>query len=94
MVVVILLKFTITNVVGIVFTYEVELFEVPENSGVKLPKAVDVHLPAHRVDVEDKLLGLRVILVERSSCADKLIEVYCLLSLKVDVVENLGCFFS
>ena len=90
MVVVVLSELGLAGVRGVVLVDEVELAEVAEDGGVELGEAVAVELPALRVDVEDELPGLCVVLVEGGGSADELVEVDGLLPLEVDVVEDLG----
>ena len=86
-VVVVLLELGGANLSCVFLSDQVERFEVFEDCAVELAEALLVHFAAARVDLEDELAGLGVVLVQGGRRAHELVEVHRTVALKIDVVE-------
>ena len=75
------------------FMNQIHRFQVLEDRSKQQGKAILSDFLAFCIDLKDELSCFGIILVKRGGSTDKLIEIYCLSALEINIVEYLGCLF-
>lgn len=92
-IVIIFLEFGSSNIGFINIFLNIEEFEIAENCPVQYMERVLINLFPIRVNLEYEFPRLGIVLMQGSSRTNKLIKIYLLVSIEVNVSQYLACLF-